>query len=39
MDGIGKKIILMDFKNQIKVVGFIVKTIFSNKTISIIKEF
>ena len=39
MDGIGKKTILMVFKNQIKVVGFIFKKIFSNKKISIIKEF
>jgi hypothetical protein len=39
MDGIGKKTILMVFKNQIKVVGFIVKKIFINKTIYIIKEF
>ena len=39
MAGNGKKTILMVFKNQIKVVGFIVKKIFNNKTISIIKEF
>jgi len=39
MDGIGKKTILMVFKNQIKVVGFIVKKYLVIKQFLLLKNF